>query len=422
MQASAEPRGATMARLLAAAGATALLASCGGGSSGGTATTTGTTPVTVTPTPSPTPSPTPTPTPTPASTDQQVVSRSLNIDLGNLDNYANPALPAFYNNAVFRLDNAPPNNPITDPVATLGRVLFYDKKLSINDTVACASCHQQSHGFEDTKQFSVGFAGGLTAKHAMRLGNVRFYQPGTMFWDKRAASVEDQASQPIVNPVEMGWDANAGGIAALLTKMQGIDYYPVLFNFAFGSATITEARMQTALAQFERAMISSHSRFDTGYAQVFDPTVNNNNLGANFPGFTASENRGKQLFLAGPNNGGAGCAACHVPPSFALSANSRSNGLDAGETTVFKAPSLKNIGLSQFFMHDGRFTTLLQVIDHYDSGVQLGPALDNRLQPGGRPQRLNLSAADKQALVDFLGTLTDTTLSSDPRFSDPFIN
>ena len=119
--------------------------------------------------------------------------------------------------------------------------------------------------------------------------------------------------------------------------------------------------------------------------------------------------------------GGAGCSACHAPPTFALTANSDSNGLDAGETTIFKSPSLKNVALSVAFMHDGRFATLDQVVEHYNSGVQAGPALDNRLKgPGGAPQRLNLSVADKAALVAFMRTLTDTSLNTDPRFSSPF--
>jgi len=139
------------------------------------------------------------------------------------------------------------------------------------------------------------------------------------------------------------------------------------------------------------------------------------------PGFTAEENRGRQLFMTGQGGGGAGCAACHVPPTFALAAHSRRNGLDAGATILFKSPSLKNVGLSRAFMHDGRFSTLAQVVEHYNSGVQAGPALDNRLRgPGGTPQRLNLSDADKAALVAFMLTLTDASFTSDPRFSTPF--
>jgi cytochrome c peroxidase len=255
----------------------------------------------------------------------------------------------------------------------------------------------------------------------MRLGNVRYYQPGSMFWDKRAASLESQASQPIQHAIEMGFTAGTGGIPALITKMNAIAYYPELFTFAFGDAAITEIRIQQALAQFERAMVSVNSRWDTAFAQVFNPNANNRGLGAPLPGFTAEEDRGKQLFVTGPNNGGAGCNSCHQIPTFALAANSRSNGLDAGEVVIFKAPSLKNVALSKVFMHDGRFASLEEVVEHYNSGVKLGPALDNnRLAPNGVPLRLNLSAEDKAALVAFMKTLTDSTLTTDPKFSDPF--
>lgn len=398
--------GIAMAAALALAFGTA---GCGGDSgSGGTATTAGL---------SPTPSPSPTSTNT---ADNAIIQRTLALDLDVLPNYSNPALPAYYDAAVAQLDNAPQGDPPSDRIALLGRVLFYDRALSFNDTLACAGCHQQRLGFDDSARFSAGFTGtAFTSAHAMRLGNVRYYQPGSMFWDRRAASVEAQASQPILNPVEMGWQDN-GGISALIAKLATRDYYPVLFRFAFGDTTITEARMQRALAQFERAMVSSDSRWDRAFAQVFNPAAQNGGLNANLPGFTVSEQRGRQLFMTGQNGGGAGCAGCHVPPTFALAANSRSNGLDAGETTLFKAPSLKNVARSGFFMHDGRFTSLLQVVEHYNSGVQNGPALDNRLRQGNAPQRLNLSDSDKQALVDFMLTLNDDTLVSDPKFGNPF--
>jgi cytochrome c peroxidase len=387
-----------------------LLAACGGDSTSGTAASTG---AVVTPAAPATPA---APT-TPAS-----VTAVLNIDFAAPANYANPTLPVYYDGTVVALDNTPGNNAITDRIATLGRVLFYDKKLSINDTISCASCHKQASGFDDTVRFSSGFAGGsFTTAHAMRLGNVRYYRPGSMFWDKRAASVEAQASQPIQNAIEMGFTSANGGIAALVAKLSATAYYPDLFTYAFGDSTISEARIQFALAQFERAMISSASRWDTAYATVFSATAPQQNLNVTLPGFTAEENRGRQLFMTGPGAGGAGCSACHVPPTYALAANSQSNGLDAGETILFKSPSLKNVGLSVAFMHDGRFSTLDQVVEHYNSGVQAGPALDNRLRgPGGAPQRLNLSVADKAALVAFMRTLTDTTLTSDARFSNPF--
>lgn len=392
-----------------------MLVACGGGDSGGT-TAAVTTPVAATP------APTPTPTPTPTVTTPATVTAVLNLDFAAPLNYAAPALPAYYDGTVVALDNTPGNNAITDRIATLGRVMFYDKKLSFNDTISCASCHKQANGFDDNVRFSAGFAGGtFTTAHATRLGNVRYYRPGTMFWDKRAASVELQASQPIQNAIEMGFTPANGGIAALLTKMRATTYYADLFTFAFGDSAISETRVQFALAQFERAMISSASRWDTAYAGVFSATGPNRNLGVTLPGFTAEEDRGRQLFITGQGAGGAGCAACHVPPTFALNANSDSNGLDAGETVNFKSPSLKNVALSVAFMHDGRFSTLDQVVEHYNSGVQAGPALDNRLRgPGGAPQRLNLSVADKAALVAFMRTLTDTTLNTDPRFSNPF--
>ena len=350
------------------------------------------------------------------------VSDFTTLNLSTLANYAAPSLPAYYDATVVALDNTPANNAITDKVATLGWVLFYDKRLSINDTISCSSCHQQATGFDDPRRFSVGFSGAaFTTAHAMRLGNIRYYQPGSMFWDKRAASVEAQASQPIQHPVEMGFTTAAGGIPALISKMNATTYYPDLFTFAFGDATISEARIQQAFGQFERAMVSYNSKWDTEYAKVFNANANNRGLGTTLAGFTAQEDRGRQLFIAGPNNGGAGCAACHQPPTFALAANSKSNGLDAGETTVFKAPSLKNVGLSKAFMHDGRFATLEEVVEHYNSGIKLGPALDtNRLAPNGVPLRLNLSADDKAALVAFMKTLTDTTLTTDVKFSDPF--
>lgn len=387
------------------------LGGCGG--SGASAQTTGG--VTVTPTP------TPTPTPAVAVTPAGVVDFTT-IDFANVANYAAPTLPAYYDATVTPLDNTPAGTAIDNKVATLGRVLFYDRRLSTNDTTSCASCHQQQFGFTDPRRFSTGVSGAqFTSAHAMRLGNVRYWQPASMFWDRRAATLELQASQPIINPVEMGWDAGSGGIPVLITKMTATTYYPDLFTWAFGTPTITEARMQTALAQFQRAMISSNSLWDTGYAQVFAPGAPNRNLNLDLPNFSAQQNRGRQLFMTGPAAGGAGCSACHQPPTFSLAANSQSNGLDAGETRIFKSPSLRSAGLTGPYMHDGRFTTLAQVVDFYSDNIQAGPALDNRLRgPGGAPLRLNLNAADRAALVAFMLTLNDTRLIVDARFGNPF--
>jgi cytochrome c peroxidase len=349
------------------------------------------------------------------------VAAATTIDFAKVADYSSPKLPAYFDRTVAVLDNGARDGAINDRVATLGRVLFYDMRLSTSNRLACASCHQQRLGFSDSMRFSEGISSAaVTHFHAMRLGNFRYWQPGTAFWDRRARNVETQVSEPIRSPIEMGWGGRAGDYGSLIRKMGATPYYPDLFAWAFGSPAITEARVQKALAQFIRAMVSSSSRWDTGYAQVFSPTAPNHALDVALPNFTAAENRGRQLFMTAVGQGGAGCAACHVPPTFALAADARSDGLDAGETRLFKAPSLRSVGLTGPYMHDGRFVTLAEVVDFYDHGVRNGPALDNRLRQHGRPQRLNLSAADRAALVAFLMTLSDRRLTTDPRFGNPF--
>ncbi len=351
----------------------------------------------------------------------------LSIDFENLPNYADIAWPDHYDEDVFDTDNTPANNPITDRGATLGRVLFFDELLSINDAISCASCHQQTIGFTDENQFSFGLNGvDITGAHSMRLGNARFYEPGEFFWDRRAVTLEEQTLMPIQDHIEMGFTAEVGGLDSLMRKLAEQPYYEYLFNFVYGDAEVTQERVQSAMAQFIRSMASTDSRFDEAYAQVYDSNAPGNGIGMQLPGFTASENRGLRLFILPPNQDGAGCAGCHNIPTFSLAANSRSNGLDVGETIIFKSPSLKNIEFGGPYMHDGRFTTLEEVVEHYNSGVQLGPALDNRLRvgqgPNVQPQQLNLNDQEKIDLVAFLGTLTDTDLCTDPKFLNPFVN
>lgn len=349
------------------------------------------------------------------------VAKLTTIDFSRVANYSRPELPAYFNAAVAALDNSPAASAVDDKIATLGRVLFYDLRLSTNDRASCASCHQQALGFTDAMRFSNGISNAATTDfHAMRLGNLRYWKPGTMFWDRRAASVEAQTSHPFHSLVEMGWGGAAGGFDALTRKMDKTDHYPALFRWAYGSATIDEPRIQRALAQFVRAMVTSSSKWDESYARVYSPTAPDRALATDLPNFSFQENHGRHLFMTGVAQGGAGCSACHMPPTFALNADARSNGLDAGEKRLFKAPSLRNVGLTGPYMHDGRFDTLAQVVDHYDRGVQNGPALDDRLRQGGNPQRLRLSAVDRDALVAFLMTLSDRNFTSDPRFSDPF--
>lgn len=304
-------------------------------------------------------------------------------------------------------DNTPLSNPITDAGATLGRVLFHDKRLSANDTIACGSCHVQSRGFADAAPFSSGFQGGLTPRHSMGLTNARFYNRGRFFWDERAATLEAQVLEPIQNSVEMGMT-----LPQLTTKLAATSYYPALFAAAFGDSAVTSDRISRALAQFVRAMVSYRSKYDSAFT----------NGTPNFAAvFTAQEEQGRLLF-----EGRARCNACHGTVG-QIAPGLRNNGLDAVTIDAgagqarFKSPSLRNVAVRAPFMHDGRFATLLDVINHYDSGVQAHPDLDPPLRnPDGTPRRLNLTQAEKQALLAFLGTLTDSALLTDARFTSPF--
>ncbi|WP_430408249.1 cytochrome-c peroxidase [Kordia sp.] len=347
------------------------------------------------------------------------MSNYFSINFEALDNYSIPEYPIHYINSVGDT-NEPNNNVTTNSGATLGRILFFDKQLSINDAVSCASCHQQAIAFTDNDRFSTGFDGvSVTGAHSMRLLNARFYEGESFFWNKRAPTLEAQTTEPIVNSVEMGFDANNGGLDALITKMNAIEYYPALFETTFGDTTISVDRIQRALAQYIRAMVSTDSRFDEAFEQNFNQNAPGNGANQNFPQFTAAENLGKRIFTT--NQGGINCSSCHQLPTFALNDNVRGIGLDANETTIFKSPSLKNVATSAQFMHDGRFSSLAQVVEFYNSGIQPGAILDNRLMQNGQPIRMNLSEAEKQALVAFLETLTDNTVINDPKFSDPFI-
>ncbi len=173
-------------------------------------------------------------------------------------------------------------------------------------------------------------------------------------------------------------------------------------------------------------MISANSQWDRAYSVIYTANGNANTpqnfgrslAGANIPAadrFSASQDNGRNLFMRGQPDG-KGCAGCHQPPTFALNPNSRSNGLDQSETVIFKSPSLKNVALSGRFMHDGRFSTLDEVLNHYASGVKAGTALDNRLPVGG----IAMTAQEQADIVAFLQTLTDATLNTDTRFVNPF--
>lgn len=339
-------------------------------------------------------------------------------------NYANPALPAYLSAPPIQGQiNTPSNNQRTDNGATLGRVLFYDKNLSINNTISCASCHKQANGFSDNELKSLGFNGGLTARHSMPLINAMYYPNGRFFWDQRAATLEDQVLTPIQDAVEMGMT-----LPQLETKLRSLTYYPTLFTKAFGDPAINSTRISQALSQFVRSIVSYRSKYDVGRA-TFPPNPAPA-PNAIFPNFTAAENRGKEIFLS-PQNA---CAACHGSETF-TAPGARNNGLDLTTTdrgfgavtnnpiddATFKVGSLRNIELSAPYMHDGRFATLEQVVEHYSTGVKNHPNLSPPLKlPNGQPRLLNLTPQDKTALVAFLKTLTDLSVTTDEKFSNPF--
>jgi cytochrome c peroxidase len=339
-------------------------------------------------------------------------------------NYSNIILPPYLVTPNIQGQiNTPPTNPITNDGATLGRVLFYDKSLSINNTIACASCHKPVSGFSDNATLSAGFNGGLTGRNSMSLINAKYYPNGNFFWDQRAATLEIQALMPIQDHVEMGMT-----LAGLEAKLQGLAYYPPLFTKAFGSNIINSERISRALSQFVRSIVSFQSKYDIG-RQAFPPApppVPN----AVFANFTPQENRGKELFFL-PQNG---CVPCHGSETF-TAPQEKNNGLDLVTTDrgfgfvtsnpandgLFKVTSLRNVELTAPYMHDGRFTTLEQVIEHYSTGVKDHPNLSPQMKrPDGSPRLLNLPPQDKAALVAFLRTLTDPNVAADVKYSNPF--
>lgn len=354
-----------------------------------------------------------------------------NIDPNNLLNYANQGKPNYIvkENAGGVL--------ISNAKATLGRVLFYDKNLSVDNSISCGSCHKQQFAFSDTAIASKGVLGGLTARHSMRLINTRFAVEQKFFWDERAASLEIQTTKPIQDHAEMGFSGQSGrpALANLLVKLQGINYYNELFKFVYGDINVTEARLQECLASFVRSIQSFDSKYDAGRALVA-------NDGQPFPNFTMVENQGKQLFLNPPvfdatgnrTGGGAGCNGCHNAPEFDIAPVSGNNGIigkippQTGiDITVTRAPSLRDVvntsGVENGpLMHTGNLGTLQNAVGHYNV-INLAPGntnLDPKLRPNGFGQHLNLTAPEMNAIIAFLKTLSGTNVYTDVKWRSPF--
>lgn len=311
-------------------------------------------------------------------------------------------------------DTTPNSNRLTDAGATLGRVLFYDQRLSGNGTISCASCHVQQHGFSDPRRFSVGFDGQSTDRNSMPLHDLRHVRAG-FFWDERAATLEEAVLTPMYSQVEMGSTPDH-----MLTVIQADTRYVRLFQEAFGSPEISERRVAQALSQFIRAIAPRNSKYDLGAAQA-------DSNDADFPNFTAAENRGKAIFQKN-------CALCHTrgtqqPTALFIMFRSLNNGIDAtadardggrGDITLnpedvglFKASSLRNIEYTAPYMHDGRFSTLEETVRHYSEGVRRHPTLS-------AVRRMPMTPQEQADLVAFLKTLSDSSLLTDPRFANPW--
>lgn len=321
------------------------------------------------------------------------------------------------------------DNPLTQEGVLLGRMLFYEKELSSDGTISCSTCHQQQFAFSDGKQFSQGVNGTQGDMNAMSLSNLHWQT--RFFWNGRAASLEDQAIQPIEDPKEMNLP-----ISEAIQRLQADEDYPGLFENAFGTSVISEELIGKALSQFQRTLISSNSKFDAWIRGEVE--------------MTPEENLGMELFFTHPDPNlqirGGNCGDCHVgfltagDPS--VFSGFHNNGLDSQENLSsglfsvtqnsldigkFKAPGLRNIALTAPYMHDGRFQSLEEVLDHYNEHVQNSPTLDilileasNELPDGGDAVKLYLGEEEKKAIIAFLHTLTDEDFITNPEFSNPF--
>ncbi len=337
---------------------------------------------------------------------------------------------------------------INNQVATLGRVLFYDIQLSHNNRVSCGTCHKQQHGFSDNKPFSDGFENGLTGRNTQSIVNT-----GTQvgfFWDLRESTLDHMVLQPIANHVEMG----IADTLYMEEKVRRTEYYAPLFVAAFGSEEVNTKKIGRALAQFVKSIISVSSKFDDGRMLVGVEGNGANSI--DFPNYTETENLGKHLFFRK-----FACSQCHggvnldgslsAPKNIGLEVDYRDNGKKGfdfdGDVLdgFFKTPTLRNIELTGPYMHDGRFRRLEDVIEFYNSGIQPHPQLSEELrirEQGGLtpehlgpnigfefiplnvgtiPQKMFMTGEEKAALVEFLKTLTDYRVLTDPKFSDPFV-
>lgn len=312
----------------------------------------------------------------------------------------------------------PDDNKPTVAGVELGRMLFYEKKLSKDGTQSCADCHIQADGFSDLRQFSLGVEGLPGERQAMSVFNMAWHRNG-LFWDGRSPSLRDQALRPIQDPLEMNET-----LENAVQKLKDIKDYRHQFVRAFGDEQITPERMGLAMEQFMFSIVSFNSKYDQflrGEAAL-----------------TESEMRGRDLFFKEPNpvagEKGAECFHCHGGFNF-TNDQFMNNGLDTdanftdlgrylvtnldADKAKFKTPTLRNIALTPPYMHDGRFATLEEVIEHYNTGVKQSSTVDFLLHFNLNPG-LQLEQQDIEDLIAFLHTLTDMDFVNNEAFSSPF--
>ena len=309
-------------------------------------------------------------------------------------------IPALFAN-LLPPPHIPGDNPQTAEGVALGQKLFFDPILSGDGTQSCSSCHMPAFSFDDSVRFSTGIDGLQGTRNAMPLINLAWNRDQLFFWDGRAGGLEAQALEPVVNPIEMHhkWPE-------AVADLQAHPGYPGLFEAAFGTSVIDSILVARALAQFERTLISADSRFDRHLLGELQLTM--------------QEMRGLQVFMAEDKGD---CFHCHGNPQSPLWTDHRfhNNGLDANpqdpglagvtgnpaDHGKFKTPTLRNLAFTAPYMHDGRFATLEEVIDHYSEGLQFSPTIDplmKKVDQGG----VRLSPQDKEDLRVFLLSLGDS--------------
>ncbi len=332
--------------------------------------------------------------------------------------------PSYIANAFFAL---PPNNG----EATLGRILFYDKSLSKDGKVSCASCHDQKLGFADAKAFSDGSNGKVTTRNSLALGSVlnfsvyygdERYGRVPFFWDNSATTVQEQSERTLANPNEMDMHMNE-----VVARVKEKSYYKQLFNRIYESQPTSE-NVLNSISTFVNAIPAYNTKWDAELENHYKKYNNTLNLvGYDFEGYSEAENNGKKIYLLK-------CASCHGETIGSPAKTRANNGLyttytDQGigkntntssDNGVFKVPTLRNIMLTAPYMHDGSLATMDDVIDHYSGNIKSHPNLDENLRTSGKPSKMNFSNQDKEDLKAFFATLTDYKLMEDKRFSDPF--